>query len=126
MRELWPWSSLRAVECVLADSDSSDVREWLAAHWTAEFLEGDPAVVRRLLPYMDLSRISGRAALVLFAVDQDWVDVLDRAEEACGFLPAFWRDAFARAQRSGSVRCVSWLLDRKGSVIGGEKVGLEL
>ena len=128
MEDLYPWSSLATVERVLEQYGEESLREWLAVHWTPEFLSGDPAAVNRLLPYIDLTRCGCRAATVLYAVDHDWVWVLDEADvPACGFLPPFWRDAFARAQEAGSSRCIAWLLDAKGSIVSSaHDSGLEL
>ena len=128
MEDLYPWSSLAAVNRVVAAAGEEEAREWLAANWGNEFLEADPEVVRRLLPLIDFTRISNRAATALYAVEHDWPEALEAVEAAhCTFLPAFWRNAFDRARAAGSGRCISWLLDRKGDVVsaGGARV-LEL
>ena len=128
MATLYPWSSLAAVERFIADEGDEAMRAWAREHWNPEFLDAEPAVVKRLLPYVDLARCDCRAATILYAVDHDWVWVLDAADAApCGFLPAFWRDAFERAQQAGSTRCIAWLLDAKGVLVGTRRAGgLEL
>ena len=128
MDALYPWSSLQAVERALEGASEAQVREWLPTWWNAEYLQADEAVVKRLMPYIDLARVRDRAATVLFAVDHDWADVLERSDDAaCGFTPAFWRDAFARAKAAGSAQCTAWLLDRKGDMlVSADSRGLEL
>ncbi len=121
MEMLYPWHSLARVDSVIAQEGEDAVRDWLSAHWGSEFLDAEPDVVRRLMPLLDLAKIPNRAATVLYAVDNDWSDVLEAADGGdCGFLPAFWRDAFERARAAGSGRCISWLLDRKGEFLGND------
>ena len=121
MEMLYPWHSLARVDSVIAQEGEDAVRDWLSAHWGSEFLDAEPDVVRRLMPLLDLAKIPNRAATVLYAVDNDWSDVLEAADGSdCGFLPAFWRDAFERARAAGSGRCISWLLDRKGEFLGND------
>ena len=121
-------ASPESVRQAIAQADAGELREWLARNWTPGFLDASPAVVRMLLPYLDLAHVPGRASLVLYAVDHDWAEVLPRADEPeCGFLPAFWRNAFTRAQAAGSMQCRAWLLDRKRDAIGAlGDTGLEL
>ena len=128
IERLDPKMPIRVVERLLTSSDHDEVRRWLAANWDSRFLEADVEVVRMLLPYLEVSQVKDRAALVLYAVDHDWVDVLARAAEpTCGFLAAFWRNAFVRAQQAGSSKCIAWLLDNKAEVLGvAESQGLEL
>lgn len=112
---------------MLAAASQDDVREWLRCNWSNDFLAADPAVVRSLLPFIDLAHSSNRAALVLYAVDHDWAEVLEWADPACGFTHAFWRDAFERARKASSVQCIAWLLANKGDIVApGAKDGLEL
>jgi len=81
MAILYPWSSLAAVERFIADEGDEAMRAWAREHWNPEFLDADPAVVKRLLPYVDLARCDCRAATILYAVDHDWAWVLDAACE---------------------------------------------
>ena len=119
METLYPWYSLTRVDGIIAQEGEEAIRDWLSAHWGGEFLDAGPDVARRLISLLDLARIPNRAATVLYAVDNDWVDVLEAADApGCGFLPAFWRNAFERARVANSGRCISWLLDRKGDYLG--------
>ena len=127
MEELYPWSSIATVNRVLESVGEDAVRNWLAQHWSVEFLDADEAVLKRLLPLIELPQCRCRAATVLRAIDYDWPWMLDAADSAaCGFLPAFWRDAFERAQHAGSARCMAWLLDAKSEAIGRDGSWLEL
>ncbi|MDO4533571.1 MAG: hypothetical protein Q4C36_07605 [Coriobacteriia bacterium] len=128
IEKLDPKMTIRVVERLLSSSDQNETRRWLVANWDSRFLEADVEVMRMLVPYLEISQVKDRAALVLYAVDHDWVDVLSRAgEPACGFLAPFWRNAFARAQQAGSSKCIAWLLDNKAEILGvTESQGLEL
>ena len=122
---LYPWSSTAVADQALKELGEDGMRRWLAENWNTEFLSADPEVVKRLLPYVDLPRCGCRAATVLYAVEHDWAWVLDAANDpACGFTPAFWRNAFDRAQDAGSSRCVAWLLDAKAEIVSDAQGGL--
>jgi hypothetical protein len=128
MQDLYPWSSIAAVERVLSQTDEDAVAAWLSEHWDPSFFAADPAVAKRLLPFIDLPHCRWRAQTVLFAVERDWPWVLDKADDpACGFTPAFWRDAFMRAQEAGSARCIAWVLDANAEIVASVRGGgLEL
>lgn len=129
MQAIHPWTSIATVERVIEQDGEEAVGAWLTERWSSDYLAAEPAVAHRLVGLLDLAHLKNRAATVLHAVDNDWIDVLSRADSPeCGFLPAFWRDAFARARAAGSTRCVSWLLDRKGEYVSGTggAEGLEL
>ena len=127
MEELYPWSSPLTVERALGQVTETEAREWLADHWDNEFLSADEAVLKRLLPLIDLPRCGNRAATVLRAIDFDWAWMLDAANDpACGFTSAFWRNAFGRAREAGSARCMAWMLDAKQAEIGRIDTWLEL
>ena len=127
MQAINPRTPAYVVERVLADAGEADARAWLTAHWSADFLAAGDAVVRLLVPYLEIDQVADRATTVLHAVDRDWVDVLAGADTpACGFLPAFWRNAFERAREHQSAKCIAWLLDNKAECLGGASRGLEL